>query len=114
MASLELCSAGAEFVGWYEAPFPFGKTEFTLKIVTVDQDASFTGTGTDKQGEFNVRGTLVSDDVVFVKDYKDGSHTGVKYVGRVEGRCVAGEYRFNYRKMFINMDICEKFWMEKI
>ena len=96
------------------SPFPFGKTEFTLKIVTVNQDGSSTGTGADKQGEFNVKGTLVSDDVVFVKDYKDGSHTGVKYVGRVEGRCVAGEYRFNYRKMFINMDICEKFWMEKI
>ena len=114
MASWELCSAGADFVGWYEAPFPFGKTEFTLKIVTVDQDGSFTGTGSDKQGEFTVAGTLASDDVVFEKEYKDGSHKGIKYVGRVERNCVAGDYRFNYRKMFINMDICEKFWMEKI
>ena len=77
-----------------------------MKIVTVDQDGSFIGTGTDKQGAFVVKGILVSDDVMFVKEYRDGSHTGIKYVGRVEGNCVAGEYRFNYRKMFINMDIC--------
>ena len=35
-----------------------------LKTVTVDQDGSFTGTGTDKQGVYTVSGTLVSDDVV--------------------------------------------------
>ena len=89
-----------------------GKTEFQLKIVTVDQNGGFTGSGTDKQGDFTIEGTLVGDDVEFVKDYKDESHTGVKYKGKVEGNCVNGEYKFNYKKMFINMDICEKFWME--
>ena len=80
----------------------------------MDQDGSFIGTGTDKHGAFIVKGTLESDDVMFVKEYRDGSHTGIKYVGRVEGNCVVGEYRFNYRNMFINIYICEKFWMEKI
>ena len=63
-----------------------------MKIVTVDQDGSFIGTGTDKQGAFIVKGTLVSDDVVCVKEYRDGSHTGIKYVGRVDWNCVAEEY----------------------
>jgi len=116
MGNMKLLTAGAEFVGWFEAPFPFGKTEFQLKITSVNPaDRSFTGTGNDKQGNFTVGGTLFSDDEVeFVKDYVDGSHTGVKYKGRVEGKCIAGEYKFNYKKMFINMDICENFWMELI
>ena len=55
---------------------------------------------------------MSGDEVEFVKDYADGSHTGIKYKGKVEGGCISGEFRFNFKKMFINMDICEKFWME--
>jgi len=112
MAGLALFSSHTDFVGWYEAPFPFGRTEFELKINNVDKDGTFTGTGSDKQGHFSIHGTVTGDGVEFVKDYKDGSHTGIKYEGKVEGNCVKGEYKFNYKKMFINLDICEKFWME--
>jgi len=112
MAGLEFISPNTELVGWYAAPFPFGKTEFQLRVLSVDEDGSFTGAGSDKQGDFTVQGFVTGDYVEFVKDYLDGSHIGIKYKGKVEGDYVNGEYKFNYKKMFINLDIVEKFCME--
>jgi len=114
MESLELFSAESEFAGWYDAPFPFGKTQFQLKIITLHEDGRFTGTGHDKQGEFTVQGRLDCDDVEFMKDYTDGSYSGIKFKGKVQGKCVSGDYRFIFKRMLINMNICENFWMEAI
>ena len=114
MGNLELFSAESEFAGWYDAPFPFGRTQFQLKITSIHEDWRFTGSGTDKQGEFTVQGRLVCDDVEFVKDYTDGSYSDIKFKGKVDGQCVSGDYRFTYKRMFINMNICENFWMRVI
>ena len=59
-----------QFTGWYEAPFPFGKTDFTLLIENCADSGDFSGVGSDKQGEFTVRGKVDGAKVTFVKDYK--------------------------------------------
>ena len=109
----ELVRPGAQFAGWYDAPFPFGRTEFLLTVGAVAGE-EWTGSGEDKQGAFSVKGKLLEDGLVtFVKDYLDGSHTGVEYSGQADTAAgtLQGEYKFKYRKVFISLDICEKFSM---
>ena len=38
-----------------KAPFPFGKTDFTLVIQDCADSEGFSGVGSDKQGEFMVK-----------------------------------------------------------
>ena len=49
--------------------------------------------------------------VTFVKDYCDGSHTGVQYEGGLAGDTVTGHYTFTYKTFLVNMNIREKFSM---
>ena len=104
---------GKKFCGWYDAPFPFGRTEFNLEMESFnDQDQSFSGTGNDKQGEFKIQGKLsAGNKVEFMKSYVDGSHTNIHYEGIIEGDQVSGHYTFCYKTFLINMNIKEKFQM---
>ena len=79
MTSEGIFSNRPEFSGWYEAPFPFGKTEFVLTIDSFDvSTGSVSGHGHDKQGQFKIHGGVDRDGVIvrFTKDYDDKSHTG--------------------------------------
>ena len=104
---------GNKFTGWYDAPFPFGKTEFSLVIESFnDTDKTFSGSGNDKQGDFKIQGNLNGDNKVeFMKGYVDGSHTNIQYEGIIEDDQVTGHYTFCYKTFLINMNIKEKFQM---
>jgi len=110
MNPIFLCSTSWE--GWYAAPSPFGRTEFTVDIDSADEDGNFSGEGRDKQGEFRIKGKVVDGNVKFTKDYKDGSHTGVVFEGVLEDGVVKGKYKFLFKKAFISMNICEEFSMK--
>ena len=71
------------------------------------------GRGEDKAGVFVVRGRVEGGGggVTFVKDYCDGSHTGVQYEGGLAGDTVTGHYTFTYKTFLVNMNIKEKFSM---
>ena len=69
------------------------------------------GRGEDKAGVFVVRGRVEGGGVTFVKDYCDGSHTGVQYEGGLAGDTVTGHYTFTYKTFLVNMNIREKFSM---
>ena len=57
-----------KFHGWYDAPFPFGRTEFTVTIEEYDEVSEvFTGRGEDKQGQFTISGSISGHTVIFVK-----------------------------------------------
>ena len=49
----------SEWCGWYGAPAPFGRTEFTLTLTEIDyDDGSIKGSGVDKRGEFEITGKV--------------------------------------------------------
>ena len=94
-----IINENVKFSGWYDAPFPFGKTDFTLTIEkVVAADGTFFGRGTDKQGHFTIQGqfSCTNDngegDVTFVKDYVDKSHTNIQYEGKISGNTISGIY----------------------
>ena len=39
---------GSKFSGWYEAPAPWGRTDYTMTMETYNKDGSFTGRGQEK------------------------------------------------------------------
>lgn len=107
-----IIAPNAKFTGWYDAPFPFGKTEFSLLIESCGPDGEFSGSGQDKQGEFTVKGNVEGQKVVFVKDYKDRKYTDIKYDGLLDGDHIEGQYSFLYKTLVINMNVKEKFYMK--
>ena len=52
--------------------------------------------------------------VSFVKDYKDGSHTNIKYDGVMETDHIEGQYSFLFKSFVINMNVQEKFYMKLV
>ena len=55
----------------------------------------------------------ILNDVDLDYNADDIDDVGTRYSGRVsDAGSVDGEYKYNYKKMFINLDICEKFHME--
>ncbi|XP_023323371.1 uncharacterized protein LOC111697562 isoform X2 [Eurytemora carolleeae] len=106
---------GSEWEGWYAAPAPFGQTTFKIKILEVDLQGEFKGEGEDKQGQFEVRGTIQGSEIEFVKDYKEnGNHKGIIYKGRIEENKISGKYEFLYKALFIRLNVCEDFEMKLI
>ena len=73
-----------------KAPFLFGKTDFTLVIQDCADSGDFSGVGSDKQGDFTVKGKVAGTKISFVKDYKDGSHTNIQYEGEIDNDTVEG------------------------
>ena len=114
---------GSKWKGFYDAPFPYGRQEFTLDVEEVTPDNAFLAIGHDKEGKFSAKGslsniTLASEegnetcDINFVKDYvsKDG-YKGVEYKGKLNGSKIIGHYSFVWRKSFINKSITGIFEM---
>ena len=132
---------GDQISGWYEAPMSLGRTEFLLEVEKVEevqevkeeeereemQGYAWTGRGKDlttlsnlgqrlnQEREFTCDGLIKDREITFTKNFCDGSHTGIKYKGvlkREEGSVVVeGEYKTQFSKLFIKMDIQEKFSM---
>ena len=73
----------------------------------------FTATGTDKQGDFTLRGKVEGEQVSFVKDFTAaGGYKDIKYQGTVDGDEVNGTYKFFYKALFISLPIHENFYMK--
>ena len=129
---------GDQFSGWYEAPMSLGRTEFLLEVEEVqevedvekveeEEEYAWTGRGKDlttlsnlgqrlnQEREFTCDGLIKDREITFTKNFCDGSHTGIKYKGVLkeeEGSVVVeGEYKTQFSKLFIKMDIQEKFSM---
>ena len=121
--------AGDKFSGWYEAPMSLGKTEFLLEVEKVEEveEGEWVGRGKDlttlsnlgkrlnQEREFTCEGRLTEAGITFTKNFCDGSHTGIRYIGRVKEEdgevIVGGEYTTQFAKLFIKMEIKEKFSM---
>ena len=119
---------GDQFSGWYEAPLSLGKTEFLLEVKKVEEEmGEWEGRGKDltslsnlgqrlnQEREFTCEGRQAEDEITFTKNFCDGSHTGIRYKGRLkegEGNVTfAGEYSTQFSKLFIKMEIKESFSM---
>ena len=68
MAKPTIINKNVKFHGWFDAPFPFGRTEFKVTIEEYDSVGEvFSGRGEDKQGQFTISGNITGDMVNFVK-----------------------------------------------
>ena len=117
--------------GWFDAPAPFGRTEYTLTIQIDYVDGSITGRGSDKRGEFEITGKIsVSGEVEepspspggvfpieFEKCYIDRSKgTEIYYKGVLvndenKGVVMTGKYTYLYKMGFFKLNVCEMFEM---
>jgi hypothetical protein len=119
---------GDSFTGWYEAPLGLGRTEFQLTVETAEGPGRWTGRGRDlstisltggrrpEEREFTVSGRWEGQAIEWTKDFRDGSHTGIRYSGRLEvdeegAVTVEGDYTFNFTKLWMSMQIKENFRM---
>ena len=58
MATFEL---GSRWEGFYDAPLPYGRQKFTLKVEHVkEEDNTFKAIGSDKDGKFTATGSLTN------------------------------------------------------
>ena len=107
-------SPGTAFSGWYDAPLGFGRTQFTATVETYEESTgAWTARGTDKQGDFTLKGKVEGSEVNFVKDFTAASgYKDIKYKGTVENDEVKGTYNFFYKALFINLPINENFYMK--
>merc|ERR1712150_87960 len=114
MTSAAIFSPGTQVTGWYDAPAGFGRTEFQATIDSFQASTGdFTATGTDKQGDFTLKGKVEGNEVNFVKDFTDaGGYKDIKYQGTVDGDEVNGTYKFFYKALFISLPIHENFYMK--
>ena len=99
MSNPNIFVTNVKFRGWYDAPFPFGKTEFTLTIETHDEtDGSFR------------KGPALT---LFIHSTNNPNtmQYGVQYEGGLAGDTVTGHYTFTYKTFLVNMNIKEKFSM---
>ena len=110
----KIFSPGTSFSGWYDAPLGFGRTEFTATVQTFEESTgAWAATGTDKQGDFTLKGKVEGEEVSFVKDFTaaDG-YKDIKYKGNIENDEVSGAYNFFYKALFISLPINENFYMK--
>merc|ERR1711874_176901 len=78
-----------------------------------ESTGAWTARGTDKQGDFTLKGKVEGSDVRFVKDFTSaGGYKNIKYSGTVENDEVKGDYHFVYKALFINLPVNENFYMK--
>ena len=118
--------SGTSWKGFYDAPSPYGREEFTIFVDEVTTDYNFVATGQDRTGSFSAKGSLtnikvpvaVDDqqdideevsatcDISFIKDYLDEKgYKGIKYNGRLCGHKITGEYSFVWRASFLSKNV---------
>ena len=104
--------SGSKFSGWYEAPAPWGRTDYTMTMETYNKDGSFTGRGQEKQGGFSARGTVSGTSFKMVKDFDNKSIVGIKYDGTVNNDTVSGNYSFLYQEPGFSKQVTQPFSMK--
>ena len=117
---------GSNWKGFYDAPLPYGRQEFTCEVEEVTTDYQFVATGHDKEGKFSFKGSLVNFkpvleetdedetwcDISFVKDYlSEDGYKGVEYKGKVCGTKITGNYSFVWKKSFLSKNVTGLFEM---
>merc|ERR1712051_700467 len=114
VTAANIFAPGTKYTGWYDAPLGFGRTEFTATIETYqERTGEFSATGSDKQGDFTLKGKMQGAQVDFVKDFTEaGGYKDIKYKGNIENDEIKGTYNFFYRALFINLPINENFYMK--
>jgi hypothetical protein len=122
---------GSKWKGFYDAPLPYGRQEFTCEVEEVTEECRFVATGEDKDGKFTLKGCLPNInpslmkegqdnedetyDISFVKDYlSEDGYKGVEYKGTLVGTKITGNYSFVWKKGFISKTVTGKFEMNFI
>ena len=124
---------GSHWEGFYDAPLPYGRQTFTLKVEDVEEkDNTFKAIGSDKDGKFtatgsltNLRNDLEEDnvkenytqccDIHFIKDYiSEDGYKGIEYNGKLIGQKITGNYSFVWKKSFLSKTINGIFQMNLV
>ena len=122
---------GSKLKGFYDAPLPYGRQEFTCAVEEVTEEYRFVATGEDKDGKFSLKGCLTNIEpslmkegednedetygISFVKDYvSEDGYKGVEYKGTLVGTKITGNYSFVWKKGFISKTVTGKFEMNFI
>ena len=129
---MTLFRTGSSWKGFYLAPSPYGREEFTIVVDEVTPDFNFVATGHDNTGTFSAKGSLtnikapVTDsehenidskgsptcDINFTKDYLDEKgYKGIKYNGKLCDNKITGEYSFVWRASFLSKTVTGIFEM---
>ena len=125
MASLQV---GSNWKGFYDAPLPYGRREFSCEITKITENQSFIGQGEDAEGNFSIKGSLgstktisedgqesVTCDITFIKDYlADDGYKGVEYKGTLTDHRITGQYSFLWKKAFLSKTVTGIFEMEVV
>ena len=122
--------SGSNWKGFYDAPLPYGRQQFTCTVAEVTTDYTFAATGQDKAGKFSAKGSLTnikvvsekddSDDnatcdISFIKDYlNEDGYKGVEYKGKLIGNKITGNYSFVWKKSFISKTVTGIFEMNLV
>ena len=119
---------GSKWKGFYDAPLPYGRREFSCEITEITENQSFVGQGEDAEGIFSIKGSLGNTkiiledgqerqtcDISFVKDYlADDGYKGVEYKGTLSDHKITGQYSFLWKKAFISKTVTGIFEMEVV
>ena len=130
MATFEL---GSRWEGFYDAPLPYGRQKFTLKVEHVkEEDNTFKAIGSDKDGKFTATGSLTNvkndleednvkkdctpcPDIHFIKNYiSEDGYKGIEYNGKLIGQKITGNYSFVWKKSFLSKTITGIFEMNLV
>ena len=55
---MESFKVGSKWKGFFDAPFPYGRQEFTCNVEELTTECKFVATGYDKEGNFTAKGLL--------------------------------------------------------
>lgn len=119
---------GSSWKGFYDAPFPYGRQEFTCRVTEMREDGTFVANGDDKEGQFSLKGDLVNiqpnlikdrgqnedgtSDIHFIKDYlSEDGYKGIDYKGVLVGTKITGSYTYLWKKGFISKTVTGIFEM---
>ena len=125
---MSLFKVGFKWKGFYDAPLPYGRREYTCEIIEIKDEYNFIGQGEDAEGQFSIKGslsnikTIVEDgtehqtcDVHFNKDYlSDDGYKGIQYNGKLVQEKITGEYSFLWKKAFLSKTVTGKFEMDLV
>ena len=128
---MTIFNIGSNWKGFYDAPLPYGRQEFTCAIDEHTADNTFVAIGQDKEGKFSAKGSLVNIktaskeeedddedetcDINFIKDYlNEDGYKGVEYKGKLCGTKITGNYSFVWKKSFISKTVTGIFEMNLV
>merc|ERR1712133_59405 len=114
---------GSKWKGYFDAPLPYGRRDFSCEITEMTDKNSFVGEGEDADGKFSIKGSLCNFtnimengqewqicEINFVKDYlADDGYKGIQYKGTMNREKITGEYSFLWKKAFLSKTVTGNF-----